>query len=220
MVLEKLGDSLKSTLQKITNAIFVDEKLINELIKDLQRALLQADVNVMLVFDLTNKIKKRIKDEETPGGLTKKEQLINIVYEELVHFLGDETQKVDPSSKKPFKIMLVGLFGSGKTTTAGKLAHYFSNRGFKIALLGLDVHRPAAMSQIEQTAKKANVHVFLDKKMKDPMQIYKDHEDQLNKFDIVIIDTAGRDALSADLVKEITELNSLIKPDENLLVIS
>ena len=109
MVLEKLGDSLKNTLQKITKAMFVDEKLINELVKDLQRALLQADVNVRMVFDLTNKIKKRINDEDAPG-LSKKEQLINIVYEELVHFLGDETQKFDPSLKKPFKIMLVGLF--------------------------------------------------------------------------------------------------------------
>ena len=117
MVLEKLGDSLKNTLQKIAKSIFVDDKLINELIKDIQRALLQADVNVQLVFDLTNKIKERIKKEETPSGLTKKEHLINIVYEQLVDFLGKEQQKIE-IKEKPFKIMLVGLFGSGKTTTA------------------------------------------------------------------------------------------------------
>ncbi|MEK6868827.1 MAG: signal recognition particle receptor subunit alpha, partial [Nanoarchaeota archaeon] len=87
MVLDKLGDSLKSTLKKIASSIFVDDKLINELVKDIQRALLQADVNVQLVFDLTSKIKERIKKEETPSGLTKKEHLINIVYEELVNFL-------------------------------------------------------------------------------------------------------------------------------------
>ena len=87
MVLEKLGDSLRNTLQKIAKSIFVDDKLINELVKDIQRALLQADVNVQLVFDLTSKIKDRIKNENTPGGLTKKEHLINIVYEELVNFL-------------------------------------------------------------------------------------------------------------------------------------
>ena len=95
MVLEKLGDSLKSTLQKIAKAVFVDDKLINELVKDLQRALLQADVNVQLVFDLTNNIKERIKKEEAPPGLTKKEHLINIVYETLVDFVGKEQYKID-----------------------------------------------------------------------------------------------------------------------------
>ena len=88
MVLEKLGNSLKNTLSKIAKSMFVDEKLINELIKDIQRALLQADVNVKLVFDLTNSIKERIKKEEPAKGLTKREQLINIVYDELVIFLG------------------------------------------------------------------------------------------------------------------------------------
>ena len=156
MVLEKLGDSLKGTLQKIASSIFVDDKLINELVKDIQRALLQSDVNVHLVFDLTSKIRDRIKKEETPSGLTKKEHLINIVYEELVDFLGHEQQKIE-IKEKPFKIMLVGLFGSGKTTTAGKLAKYFTNRGHKVALVGLDTHRPAAMEQIEQIAKQAKV---------------------------------------------------------------
>jgi len=219
MVLEKLGDSLKSTLQKIAKAVFVDDKLINELVKDIQRALLQADVNVQLVLDLTNNIKERIKKEETPAGLTKKEHLINIVYETLVDFLGKEQYKIDVN-KKPFVIMLVGLFGSGKTTSAGKLAKYFTKRGNKVALLGLDIHRPAAMEQIEQIAKQANVSVFLDKKEKNPVTIYNNHKNELNKFDIVIVDTAGRDALSKDLVEEIESLNREIKPDENFLVIS
>jgi signal recognition particle subunit SRP54 len=219
MVLDKLGDSLKGTLKKIANSIFVDDKLINELVKDIQRALLQADVNVQLVFDLTTKIKERIKKEETPGGLTKKEHLINIVYEQLVEFLGKEQQKIE-IKEKPFKIMLVGLFGSGKTTTAGKLASYFSKRGNKVALLGLDVHRPAAMDQIEQVAKQASVPSYTDKKEKNPLNIYNKFKDELNKFDIVIIDTSGRDALSKDLIDEIETLNVNIKPNENLLVIS
>ena len=149
MVLEKLSESLKNTLQKIAKSLFVDEKLINELVKDIQRALLQSDVNVKLVFDLTEKIKQRALSEEAAKGLTKKEQIINIVYEELVNFLGKEQHKIE-IQQKPFKIMLVGLFGSGKTTTAGKLAKFYSKRGFKVALIGLDIHRPAAMEQIEQ----------------------------------------------------------------------
>ena len=219
MVLEKLGDSLKNTLSKIAKAVFVDEKLINELVKDIQRALLQADVNVKLVFELTKTIKERILKEETPGGLTKKEHLINIVYEELVKFLGGEAKKIDVKGK-PFKIMLIGLFGSGKTTQAGKLAHYFTNRGYKIALIGLDIHRPAAMDQIMQVGKQANVPVFIDKDIKDAVKIYQKFEEELKKFDIVIIDTAGRDALSDDLIKEIEDVNTVVKADENFLVIS
>lgn len=219
MVLDKLGDSLKSTLKKIAGSIFVDDKLINELVKDIQRALLQADVNVQLVFNLTSKIKDRIKKEEAPSGLTKKEHLVNIVYEELVDFLGKEQQKIE-IKEKPFRIMLVGLFGSGKTTTAGKLAGYFTKRGNKVALLGLDTHRPAAMDQIEQIAKQANVPCFLDKKEKVPLNIWNKFRDEYKKYDILIIDTSGRDALSKDLIEEIETLNVNIKPNENFLVIS
>ena len=160
MVLDKLGDSLKNTLSKIAKSIFVDDKLINELVKDIQRALLQADVNVQLVFDLTSKIKERIKKEETPSGLTKKEHLVNIVYEELTNRLGKEKTEIKISGKKPFKIMLVGLFGSGKTTTIAKLAHYYKKRNYKVASIGLDVHRPAAREQLKTLSDeviKANV---------------------------------------------------------------
>src|SRR3989338_6889090 len=218
MVLEKLSESLKNTLQKIAKSMFVDEKLINELIKDIQRALLQADVNVKLVFDLTKKIKDRAK-EEAPKGLTKKEQLINIVYEELTNFLGKEAYKID-INEKPFKIMLVGLFGSGKTTTSGKLARFFLKRGHKVALVGLDVHRPAAMDQIEQIAKQVGVPCFLNKKEKNALKIWNEFKDEYKKYDILIIDTAGRDALSKDLIEEIESLSSEIKPNERLLVIS
>jgi len=219
MVLDKLGNSIKNTLSKIAKAIFVDEKLINELVKDIQRALLQSDVNVKLVFELSNKIKERALKGETPAGLTKKEYLVKIVYEELVNFVGKEEGKIE-IKKKPTKIMLVGLFGSGKTTQAGKLAKFYTKRGYKVALVGLDTHRPAAMEQIEQIAKKANVPVFLDKKEKNPLNILKKFEKEFNKYNILIIDTSGRDALSEDLIEEIKEINKSVKPEENLLVIS
>ncbi len=219
MVLEKLGDSLKNTLEKIAKSLFVDEKLINELVRDIQRALLQADVSVKLVFDLTEKIKKRALSEEPARGLTKREQLINIVYDELVNFLGKEQKKVE-ITQKPFKIMLVGLFGSGKTTTSGKLARYYSKRGCKVALVGLDIHRPAAMDQIEQVGKQVNVAVFSDKSGRDPIEIWRKNKNEYNDYDIVIVDTAGRDALSHDLIEEIEEVNREIEPGERLLVIS
>src|SRR3989338_4225830 len=152
MVLDNLGSALRNTLQKITKALFVDERLINELIKDIQKALLSADVNVKLVFDLTKKIKERALKEEAQSGLTKKEYLIKIVYDELANFLGGEGAKID-ITKRPFKIMLVGLFGNGKTTTAGKLAKFFQKRGNKIAVIQTDTWRPAAYEQLQQLAK-------------------------------------------------------------------
>lgn len=224
MVLDNLGSSLRNTLNKIAKSVFVDDKLINELVKDIQRALLQADVNVKLVFNLSNTIKDRIKKEETPGGLTKREHLINIVYEELVKFLGGKKNEIK-LEKKPAKIMLVGLFGSGKTTTAGKLAKYFSKRGKKVALVGLDVWRPAAMDQLEQISKQINVPCFIDKEMvakgiKDPVKIWESNKENYDKYDIIIIDTAGRDALNDELIEEIESVTKSVKPDETLLVIS
>lgn len=220
MVLEKLGDSLKGTLAKIAKSMFVDEKLINELVKDIQRALLQADVNVKLVFDLTKKIKDRINKEDTPPGLTKKEHLINIVYEELVQFVGGEKTGINvDTAKKPFKIMLVGLFGSGKTTTIGKLAKYYQKRGLKVGAVGLDVHRPAAMKQLEQVTKGVNVPAFISSE-KDPIKIWKKYEAEYGKYDILLIDTAGRDALSKDLIAELNAVTKLVQPDESLLILS
>jgi len=220
MVLEKLGDSLKNTLSKIAKSVFVDEKLINELVKDMQKALLQADVNVKLVFELTKEIKTRALKEETPPGLTKKEHLVNIVYEELVKFLGEKSAEIKIGKQKPFKIMMTGLFGSGKTTTIGKLAKYFQKRGYKVASLGLDVHRPAAPEQLAQVSKQINIPCFIEKGEKDALKIYKKYEKDFSKYDILIIDTAGRDALSDELIEEIRNLYDEIKPDENLLVIS
>jgi signal recognition particle subunit SRP54 len=220
MVLEKLSESLKSTLQKIAKSIFVDEKLINELIKDIQRALLQADVNVKLVFDLSQRIKERALKEETPGALTKREHLINIVYEELTKFLGGEKSELKLAEKPQNRIMLIGLFGSGKTTTCGKLAKWFMKRGKRVALVGLDVYRPAAMDQLAQVGKAINVPVFIDRTLKDPVQIYKKFESEYSKYDLLIIDTAGRDALSIDLIDELKKVHSAIKPDESLLIIS
>jgi signal recognition particle subunit SRP54 len=218
MVLEKLSDSLKATLQKIAKSVFVDEKLVNELVKDIQRALLQSDVNVKLVFSLTQKIKDRALKEDTTKNLTKKEQLINIVYEELVNFLGKEGHKIEVN-KKPFKIMLVGLFGNGKTTHAGKLAKFFSKRGHRVAVIQTDTWRPAAYDQLKQLAEQVNVQFYGMKDEKDPIKIYKAFEKELQNFDVVIVDTAGRDALSSDLIEELNKINSLVQPDETLLII-
>ncbi|MEW5896883.1 MAG: signal recognition particle protein Srp54 [Nanoarchaeota archaeon] len=218
MVLEKLGESLKSTLEKITKSLFVDDKLINELVKDIQRALLQSDTNVQLVFDLSKKIKERAK-ENAPPGITKREQLIKIIYEELTNFLGKEAKEIK-ISRKPTQIMLVGLFGSGKTTTAGKLAKFYKKRGYKVAVMQTDTWRPAAYDQLQQLAKLIDVDFYGIKKEKDPVNIYLAFQEKIKNYDLVIIDTAGRDALSEELIRELNQLNAAVKANERLLVIS
>ena len=218
MVLEKLGDSLKNTLSKISKSLFVDEKLINELVKDIQRALLQSDTNVQLVFDLSKKIKERAS-ETTPTGITKREHLIKVVYDELTNFLGKEAHEIK-ISKKPTQIMLVGLFGSGKTTTAGKLAKFYKKRGYKVAVMQTDTWRPAAYEQLEQLAKDVGVDLLGIKKEKDPVNIYLAFEKKLKEYDLVIVDTAGRDALSEELISELNHLHQAVQADEKLLVIS
>ncbi|MDD4878188.1 MAG: signal recognition particle protein Srp54 [Candidatus Nanoarchaeia archaeon] len=219
MVLEKLGESLKGTLAKIARSLTVDEKLIDELVRDIQRALLQSDVNVQLVFNLTKEIKRRALNDKPPAGVSQREFIVKIVYDELVKFLGGEKTAIE-ITKKPFKIMMVGLFGSGKTTTIGKILKYYQKRGFHVGAIGLDVHRPAAPEQLEQICKRIEAKCFIAKGEKDPLKIYKSFEKDIAKLDVLLIDTAGRDALSADLIKEIEDLNNYIKPDENLLVIS
>ncbi len=218
--MEKLGQSLKGVLKKIAGAPLVDEKLVNEIVKELQRALLHADVNVKLVFELSKDIKERASSKEIPKNISYRDYLVKIVYEELTKFLGGETKGVKIGKERPFKIMLVGLFGNGKTTTAGKLAGYYSKRGFKVAMVGLDVHRPAAMKQLKQLGDKLKIKTFVDETEKKPEDIWKKYKSELKAFDIVIFDTSGRDALSEDLVKEIENINKTIKPNENLLVIS
>lgn len=220
MVMEKLGSNLKNVLKKIAGAPIIDKALVNELVKDIQRALLSSDVNVKLVLNLSKNIKEKALEQQPPKGVNKRDYLVNIVYEELTKFLGGEHKGITITKKRPFKIMLVGLFGNGKTTTTGKLATYYSKRGYKVALLGLDVHRPAAMKQLEQIGKTTSTQTFTDEKEKDPIKIYNNVKDKLEQYDIVLIDTAGRDALSEDLVEEITSLNKHIKPEEKLLIIS
>ena len=217
-MLGKLGDTLKETLEKITRSTSIDSRLIDELVRDIQRALLQADVNVKLVFSLTQEIKKRITQEETPTSVTKKEHLVNIVYEELSNFLGEG--KEIPKVTEKTTMMLVGLFGSGKTTTIGKLAKYFVKRGKKVAVVQLDVWRPAAYEQLQQLAEKANATVFGNPNEKNPIEIYRKIKTQLEKFDVVLVDTAGRDALSNELIDEIKQIYQEVQPAQTLLVLS
>jgi len=189
------------------------------LVRDIQRALLQADVNVKLVLEISKRIEERALKEKVPPGISRREHVIKVVYEELTRFLGEKPTplKTEPGKRKV--LMLVGIQGSGKTTGAAKLARYFQKRGLKTALVCADTYRPGAYAQLQQLAKRANVPVYGDLKEKKSEKIALEGLKQFSERDIVIIDTAGRHKEEKSLIEEMKTLEKAIKPDEVILVI-
>jgi len=217
-MLNKLSSALKKGFDKIAGAMFIDKKTIEGIVKDLQRELIQADVNIHLVKQIGDKIKKEAENEKIKG-IERKEHLTKILHDEILNLLGKEKYEIKLDKKKQTKIMLLGLYGAGKTTTAAKLATYYAKRGFKTAMLGLDVHRPAASEQLEQLGNQIKIPVFTNKNEKNALKIYKQYKKELENFDLIIIDTAGRHDLDKNLVKEIKDLVKTINPDYKLLTL-
>ena len=215
-MLEKLSSALKKATDKIANAIFLDKNLVDSIVKDLQRALIEADVNVSLVLEITNKIKKAALDERIKG-LEKKEHIIKLLHDELVNLLGE---KREIKLQKQNTFLMLGLYGQGKTTTISKLASYYAKRGNKVCAIGLDVHRPAASEQLKQLCDKLNIPAFILPGEKDPKKIWKKYEQEMKDYNLILVDTAGRDALSSELIKEIKDISKLAKPTETFLVMS
>ena len=215
MVLDRLGKSLRNAIGRITGATTVDEALIKDVSKDLQRALLQADVNVQLVLELTKKIEKRALEEKPPANRTPKDHVINIIYEELVNLLdnGEGLRMV------PQTIMMVGLYGQGKTTTTGKLGNLFNKKGFTVGLIAADVYRPAAYDQLRQLGEKIGVDVYGEPGEKDAPTIVKRGMEHFKDKKIIIIDTSGRHALEDDLIQELKDIAAVAKPTERFLVL-
>ncbi len=219
MALDRLGSSLYDALKKVFKASVVDEATVKELVRDIQRALLQADVNVQLVLEISKRIEERALKEKVPPGISRREHVIKVVYEELTHFVGEKPVpiKMEPGKKKT--IMLVGIQGSGKTTHAAKLAKYFQKRGLKPALICADTYRPGAFAQLQQLANRINIPVYGDVKAKDPVKVVREGLKQFGDKDLIIVDTAGRHKEEKDLIKEMKDLEKNIKPDEVIMVI-
>ena len=213
MVLDSLGSALRATLRKIAGASHISPELIKELVRDIQRALLQADVNVKLALDLSKRIESRALEEKAPGGMTAREHVVRIVHSEMVGALGTP-RDLKPSAQK---IMLVGLYGQGKTTTAGKLAKWFQLKGLSVGMAGVDVHRPAAFEQLSQLAAQLNVPVAGGGS--DALAAAKAGLAELGELEVQIFDTAGRHALDTDLIDEMKAVAKIIQPDEILLVL-
>ena len=218
-MLEGLSDSLTQTMKKLAGMSIIDKQTLKEVTKDIQRALIQSDVNVKVVFALTKTIEKRALEEELPKGISPKEHVMRIVYEELVNLIGEEPQELE-ITHKPYKIMMLGLQGSGKTTTTAKLVKHLKKKGQNCAIVCTDTWRPAAYEQLRQLCEPLDTPVFGDPENKDAIDLARKGLEQCgNKYDVILVDTAGRHKEEQDLLDEMKELSTVVEPDEVILVI-
>lgn len=221
MVLGKLGSALHEAVRKLLRSSIIDEKAVKELVKDLQRALLQADVNVHLVMDLTKRIETRALKEDIAPGISRREYVVKVVYEELTAILGQKVVPLAFNPGKPNRYLVVGIQGSGKTTNIIKLAKLVKKEGHSVGVVAADTFRAGAFDQIKQLADRADVPCFGDPKEKDSIKIakkgVKHYEDQ--KTEIILVDTAGRHKEEKGLIREMKEIAKAINPKEIILVV-
>jgi signal recognition particle subunit SRP54 len=234
-MLDNLRSSLRGALKKIVGASDINEEIIDSLCKDVQRALLQSDVNVRLVLSITNRLKQRALTEQPVKGLSRKDHIITILYGELAHLLGYSGETItsidkfqrgseDELSFKPGQqnvVLMLGIQGSGKTTITGKLAKWLTKHGYRVAVIGADTWRPGALAQLKMNCNKINVEVFGDDSNKDPVDIVKKGLEHFKNEDpdIIIIDTAGRHKEERGLLEEMKSMHEVSRPDLVLLVI-
>ena len=211
---DSLSKGLSGLIQKLTTGTAVDRKAVEQILVDMRRILLQSDVDIKLANDLVDRIRKKTLEEKLPAGMTLREHVLKTIYDELVVLLGEQAAGL--IGKK--RIMFVGLFASGKTTTVGKLGRYLQKQGLKPAFVALDYHRPAAPQQLEQLGKQIGVPVHINAS-KDVYAAAREGLEKFAKNDAILFDTAGRNALDKELADELKKLVEIIRPDEVLLVI-
>ncbi|PSP61004.1 signal recognition particle protein [Halobacteriales archaeon QH_7_66_37] len=210
MVLDDLGSSLRSTLDNLRGKSRISEEDVDEVVKEIQRSLIQADVDIELVQGLSESIKSRSLEEEPPAGTSPRDWVLRIVYEELVGLLGESTEI--PLEEQT--IMLAGLYGSGKTTTAAKMAWWFSKKGLRPAIIQTDTDRPGAYDQAEQMAENAEVAFYGEPDTDDPVAIAERGLAETADADVRIVDTAGRDGLNEELIEQIERIEAAVNARE------
>lgn len=214
---------LRDALKKFLGSTSTYEKSVEEFVRDLQRTLIRSDVNVRLVLELSKRIRERALKEKPPPGASRRDWFVKIVYEELVTLFGGEEKPSVLPSKKPYIIMLVGVQGSGKTTTAGKLAYYYRNRKYKVGLIQTDTHRPAAYEQLKQLAEQSDALFYGKPGEKNPVAIAREGIKELTSkgAEVIIVDTAGRHGYGEEekLMEEMRHIAQAVNPDEVMLVL-
>ena len=211
---DELGKKLRNLINTLISATTIDKNAVEAILRDLKITLLQSDVDLSLAEELIKNIRKKCLEEKIPAGLTLREHVLKTIYDELVKLLGEKPAGL--IGKK--KIMFVGLYGSGKTTSVAKLARYFQKQGLRTALVALDYHRPAAPEQLKQLGEQIKVPVYINQN-KNPFEAALEGMKKFEKYDVIIFDTAGRNALDKELAEELKKLGEIIKPDEVLLTI-
>jgi signal recognition particle subunit SRP54 len=220
MVLEKLGRNLEKAIRRIRRLPKIDKDAINALIQDLQRALLSSDVKVELVFEMTENIKKEGMNTKLQRA-KRKDYIIKLVHDELIKTLGGKPAPIRIKPGKKNVILLVGIQGSGKTTTVAKLAKHYKSKGLKVATITTDTWRPGAYEQLEQLTEQIGVKCFGNPKEKNAIKIaVKETKRALNKgYDLLIVDTAGRHKEEKELMEEMQRIERALKPNEVMLVV-
>nr|MDQ4017501.1 signal recognition particle receptor subunit alpha [Thermoproteota archaeon] len=234
-MLENLRTGLRGAIKKIVRASDINEELIDSLCKDIQRALLQSDVNVKLVLEITKRIKERSMNEEPVKGLTRKDHIITILYGELARLLGYAGQTIKSIDKsqqthdrilqfEPEKqsiILMLGIQGSGKTTVTAKVARWLSKQGYSVGVIGADTWRPGALTQLKMNCSRINTEVYGEEANTDALDIVRKGlaHFRTQKINVVIVDTAGRHKEESGLLEEMRNMRNAINPNLVLLVI-
>ena len=217
---ERLSDKLDAAFKKLKGRGKLTDKNIEEGLKEIRMALLEADVHYRVAKRFMADVKKRALGQEVLTSLTPGQQVVKIVNEELTELMGSQQEELNLSGPSPVALMLVGLQGSGKTTTAGKLAVFLRNKGRKPYLVPADVYRPAAIDQLKKLGEQLNVPVFSSSQEMDPVQIGRDAKTAAHQqgCDTLILDTAGRLHIDEDLMDELIRINEALKAADILLV--
>lgn len=221
MAFESLSDKLQNAFSKLKGKGVITESDINAAMREVKLALLEADVNFKVVKEFVAIVKEKCLGAEVLQSLTPAQQIIKIVNSELIDLMGGSGSKLTYSPSGFTVLMMVGLQGTGKTTTCGKLASFLKQSGKKPMLVACDIYRPAAIDQLEVVGKAVNTPVFMMRESKDPVQIaLAAKEDAERKgFDVLIIDTAGRLQIDENLMEELASMKSAVRPHEILLVV-
>ncbi|MFW9779640.1 MAG: signal recognition particle receptor subunit alpha [Candidatus Heimdallarchaeota archaeon] len=221
-MLDSLSSSLRNAIMKIRGSPLVDEKVINEVIEDLENALLAGDVKLDLVLEVTARVREKALKDNIPMGVSRTNYTIKILYDELTALLGKRYNPLRLNPDEKSILMFIGIQGSGKTTSIGKVANYYKKRGMNVGVIGGDTFRPGALAQLQQLLAPINVEVYGEEKEKKAIKVIKNglkHFEAQKTINLVLIDTTGRHKEETSLLKEMAEISKVAKPTEIILVV-
>ena len=221
MVLQDLGRRISGAVSDLTRSANLDEKAFEGMIKEISNALIESDVNIKLVMNLRNSIKRAVDFKHLAPTVNKKRLIQKTVFDELVKLVDPHAEPFKPRKNKPNVIMFVGLQGSGKTTTCTKLARWYQARGFKACLVCADTFRAGAFDQLKQNATKAKIPYYGSHTQTDPVIVASEGVAKFKKerFEIIIVDTSGRHRQEKDLFNEMVQIQQAVQPDQTIMVL-